>query len=76
VSFFDKDENLKSSAFAGHLHEIATQAVAKEMRKVLFEDNGLDTAYFNCEITLSFSELSSDSFQPLRTVTVNKKEIV
>lgn len=75
MDFFDKDENLKSSAFAGHLHEIATQAVAKEMHRILFDQYSIDPAYFNCEITLSFSELSSDTFQPLRTVRIVKKEI-
>jgi hypothetical protein len=74
MNVLDKYDNIKLSAFAGHLHQIATNAVRKGMDNLLSKKHSLDPSYFNAEITLSLSELSVDEFKPLRTVTVKNTE--
>ena len=74
MNVLDKDDNIKLSAFAGHLHQIAIDAVTKELHKLLFEKHSIDESYYRAEITLILSELSRDEFQPLRTVTVSNTD--
>jgi hypothetical protein len=70
MNVLDKDENIKLSGLAGHLHEVCIQATNKELHKLLLEKHSIDESYFRVEITLKLYELSRDEFQPLRTVTV------
>jgi hypothetical protein len=61
------------SQLAGQLHQIACDAVDDALRRQA-ERDAIDLAYFNCNITLEWSELSVDEFKPLRTVRVEKTE--
>ena len=70
----DEESDLNNSATAGHLHQIATETVKKELEKIC-DEYGLDMAYWDFEIILKFTNLTSN-FEPNEITTVTFKSVI
>lgn len=74
VDLIDKYDNVNTSVLAGKLHQVAIDAIEKEM-KTFSEVFYCDEAYWMYRLTLELSELSSDFVTKLRTIIVTDKDI-
>jgi hypothetical protein len=68
---FNKDDDVNMSAMAGHLHQIANDAIQKEFNKIMTW-TGYDPSYWNWKLKLEFSSLSTGEFAVLDTVTIDE----
>lgn len=71
MTLVSKDEDINLSAMAGHLHQIAEDAIKNEIEKVC-KKHGFDAAYWDFNLKLEFSSLDTSSFKPWKTVYVTK----
>jgi hypothetical protein len=63
----------KTSETAGKLHQIACDAVQKALNKEV-EKQCVELAYFDFQITLTWSELAANTFKPLRSIRVESEK--